>query len=119
LLATLLYTGWHSAAAADEPMVDENTNAAGESRMVWVLTETAEFAAEAGRVSDETSAVVPYEIKCAMGKLRASRRNLGGLGLYGAPSWTIRLPVPLTTPEGAQQLHTALEHICNLAPSGP
>src|SRR5215813_12099372 len=100
-------------ASADEQGGIENNSTAGDTRMVWVLTEQA-GASEGGRVSSESSAIVPYELQCALGQLRGVRRNMAGLGVYGSAKWTIRVNDALSSPEGARRLRQALEGICKM-----
>lgn len=84
-----------------------------ETRMVWVLSEQA-LASEGGSMSSGPSAVVPYEIKCAVGQLRSAQRSMVSRGLYGTATWTIRVPGAVGSSEGARNLQAALERICTM-----
>jgi hypothetical protein len=98
---------------ADQPDV-QNQESVVEKRMVWVLTEQAATPSEGGHLSSETSAVIPYEVSCSNGHVRSAQRSSQGLGVYGATKWTIRVDGAPSSPEGAQHLQAALEHICTL-----
>ena len=100
-------------AASDDPAAGSGTGAS-EQRLVWVVMEQAGVASEGGRVSGDFSAVVPYEISCNLGRLQSARRSLGGLGVYGSASWTVRVPGTLSSVEGANNLQSALQRICRM-----
>jgi hypothetical protein len=90
----------------------QNQESIVDKRVVWVLSEQAATPSEGGRVSSETSAVIPYDVSCSMGHVRSAQRSSQGLGVYGATKWTIRVNGAPSSAEGAQHLQAALEHIC-------
>jgi len=67
-----------------------------------------------GSMSSGPSAVVPYEIKWAVGQLRSAQRSIVTRGLYGTATWTIRVPGAVASSEGARNLQAALERICTM-----